>query len=85
MITTIDDAANGFRADLLPMALCTGDESSKSLLKAILAVSAFHLGREEEALKYKGEAIRSLAASVQPHTPSAAQLATCMMLCVFSV
>lgn len=86
MITTIDDGANGFRSFILPMALSLETKASRSLFKAILAVSAFHLGRTEEALEHKTSAIRSLAASVKLGTsPQAVQLAACMMLCVHSV
>lgn len=86
MITTIDDGANGFRTNLLPMALSSQSESCRSLFKAILAVSSFHLGRIPEALDHKVSAIQSLAASVRPGAaPEPAQLAACMMLCVYSV
>lgn len=86
MITTIDDGTNGFRTDVLPMALSSRNDSSRSLLKAILAVSAFHIGKMEEALTYKVSAIQSLALSVQTAAdPNPAQLAACMMLCVYSV
>jgi hypothetical protein len=86
MITTIDDANNGFRTDIIQMALSCRAESSMSLFQAILAVSAIHLGRTKEALAHKMSAIQSLAASMKPDaTFKPAQLATCMMLCVYTV
>jgi hypothetical protein len=86
MITTVDDAANGFRDALLPRALSSKDSSSHSLLEATFALSASHIGRQDEALKYKMAAIKALSASINSSNGSeAAQLATCMMLCVNSV
>ena len=63
MITTIDDESNGFRLDLIPMALGSSDASARSLLHATLALSSFHLGRPDEALRYKVKAIKSLSES----------------------
>ncbi|KAF2797979.1 hypothetical protein K505DRAFT_234338 [Melanomma pulvis-pyrius CBS 109.77] len=86
MITTIDDDTNGFRLDLIQMALSSSDASSRSLLQATLALSSFHLGRQEKALQHKVQAIKSLSESFQAESTSKlAQLATCMMLCVYSV
>ena len=86
MITTIDDNTNGFRLDLIPMALSSSDVSSRSLLQATLALSSFHIGRPEEALRHKVEAIKSLSESFQgERTSKLTQLAACMMLCVYSV
>jgi hypothetical protein len=86
MITTIDDSTNGFRLDLIPMALSSSGPAERSLLQATLALSAFHLGRPEDALRHKVEAIKSLAESFQQDFSSkVAQFATCMMLCVYSV
>jgi hypothetical protein len=86
MITTLDDAVNGFRDALLPLALSSKDSSSHSLLEATLALSASHTGRQDEALKHKMAAIKALSASIISSNGSeAAQLATCMMLCVNSV
>ncbi|PVH97578.1 hypothetical protein DM02DRAFT_730495 [Periconia macrospinosa] len=86
MITTIDDDTNGFRLNLIPMALSSTETSSKSLLEATLALAAFHVGREEDALKHKVRAIRLLSDSIQsPHQNKIAQFSTCMMLCVYSV
>lgn len=86
MITTIDDNTNGFRRDLIPMALSSSDTSSKSLLQATLALASFHLGREQDALKHKSAAISLLSNSIQsPYQNKMAQFATCMMLCVYSV
>ncbi|KAF2114460.1 fungal-specific transcription factor domain-containing protein [Lophiotrema nucula] len=86
MITTIDDNSNGFRLDLIPMALASSDAASTSLLQATLALSSFHLGRAEDALRYKVKAIKSLSDSFQNGTASQlSQFASCMMLCVYSV
>ncbi|KAJ4363984.1 hypothetical protein N0V83_009438 [Neocucurbitaria cava] len=86
MITTIDDNTNGFRLDLMRMALSSSDASAQSLLQATLALSSFHLGRAEEALKHKVRAIKSLSESVRTESASKpTQLAACLMLCVYSV
>lgn len=90
MITTIDDDTNGFRFELLPMALATEDASSRSLLQAILALTAFHLGSRDEALNYKVMSIETLNESFrnQPQGDERyriTQLASCMMLCLYSV
>ena len=87
MITTVDDARNGFRNELLPMTLAQKSEASESLAEAILALSALHLGMQEDALQYKARALRSLKKSLSSNganTPSA-QIATCMILCVYGV
>ncbi|KAF2637258.1 hypothetical protein P280DRAFT_458462 [Massarina eburnea CBS 473.64] len=87
MITTIDDDTNGFRLDLIPMALSASDSPSQSLLQATLALSSFHAGREEEALSHKVKAIKLLSDSLQQNSGAnrMAQFSTCMMLCVYSV
>ena len=86
MITTIDDSTNGFRLDLIRMALSSSDASAISLSQATLALSAFHLGRAEEALKHKVRAIKSLSESFRTDKASKpTQLAACLMLCVYSV
>lgn len=84
MITTIDDNGNGFRKEILPMAIASQTDSAQSLYNALLAVAAFHLGRTEEALRYKLTALQLLGTSVKT-TIQPAQLATCMMLCVYNV
>ena len=86
MITTVDDAENGFRAAVLPLALSSNDAAARGLLQSISSLAAVHLGRRAEALKYRLLAIKSLSASLQSSsTMPLAQLATCMMLCVNSV
>ena len=88
MITTVDDNTNGFRLDLMPMALSSSDASSKSLLQATLALSSFHLGRPDDALRYKVEAIKSLSESLHMKCgpeEKVKMLASCMQLCVYSV
>ncbi|KAF2500109.1 hypothetical protein BU16DRAFT_556592 [Lophium mytilinum] len=85
MITTIDDDNNGFRTNILPMAL-SSDESSISLLKATLALASFHMSKTEDAIEYKMAAFQKLCISFQRNKNSkAAQAASCMMLCVYSV
>ncbi|KAI0473272.1 fungal-specific transcription factor domain-containing protein [Xylariaceae sp. FL0804] len=87
MISTID-VNNGFRDELLPMALSsTGGKDSAGLRNAIFSVAALHLWGPKNALAYKGEAIRSLSSSLLAESVSAtaAQLATSMMLCVYNV
>ncbi|TRX92038.1 hypothetical protein FHL15_007135 [Xylaria flabelliformis] len=85
MISTIN-INNGFRDDLIPMALTTGGKASHGLRNAILAVSAFHLWGPEHALTYKTEAIRSLSSSLSTESfgTTETQLATSMMLCVYN-
>jgi hypothetical protein len=86
MITTIDDSTNGFRLELIPIALSSSDVSSRGLLEATLALSSFHLGQQEEALMHKVNAIKYLSISFQGEDVSrVAQFSTCMMLCVYSV
>ncbi|KAI1750854.1 fungal-specific transcription factor domain-containing protein [Xylaria castorea] len=86
MISTIN-INNGFRDDLIPMALTTGGKASHGLRNAILAVSAFHLWGPGHALTYKAEAIRSLSSSLSTESfgTTETQLATSMMLCVYNV
>ncbi|KAI0967365.1 fungal-specific transcription factor domain-containing protein [Xylaria arbuscula] len=86
MISTIN-VNNGFRDDLIPMALSSGGKASRGLRNAILAVSAFHLWGSEQALTYKAEAIRSLSSSLSTESfgTTETQLATSMMLCVYNV
>ncbi|KAL7622818.1 hypothetical protein AAE478_006497 [Parahypoxylon ruwenzoriense] len=86
MISTID-VNNGFRDDLLPMALSTLGSASDGLRNAILALSAFHLWGTEHALSYKADALRSLSSSLSSESVgiTETQLATSMMLCVYNV
>lgn len=86
MISTID-VNNGFRDDLLPMALSNFGNASVGLRNAMLAVSAFHLWGPEQALSYKAEALRSLSSSLSGESVgiTETQLATSMMLCVYNV
>ncbi|KAI1380979.1 fungal-specific transcription factor domain-containing protein [Hypoxylon crocopeplum] len=86
MISTIN-VNNGFRDDLLPMALSTYGNASDGLRNAMLAVAAFHLWGTEQALSYKTDALRSLSSSLSSESVSITetQLATSMMLCVYNV
>lgn len=86
MISTID-VNNGFRDDLLPMALSSIGSASDGLRNAMLAVSAFHLWGPEQALSYKADALRSLSSSLSSESVgiTETQLATSMMLCVYNV
>lgn len=90
MITTIDDSTNGFRLQLMPLALTSNDPSATSLLQAILALASFHLGSRDEALGHKVRAIKALSNSfnagpLPDDKTRLTQFAACMMLCVYSV
>lgn len=88
MISTID-ANNGFRLQLLPMAMNGSSFASKGLLNAILALSAFHRHGSGAALPYKTKALQLLSHSLNEETVSDGQiepqLAASMMLCVYNV
>ncbi|KAI1332815.1 fungal-specific transcription factor domain-containing protein [Xylariaceae sp. FL0255] len=86
MISTIN-VNNGFREDLIPMAMSTLGKASHGLRNAIYAVAAFHRWGPEHALPYKTEAIRSLSSSLSTESRGTTeiQLATSMMLCVYNV
>lgn len=86
MISTID-INNGFREDLLPMALSPYGSASEGLRNAIFSVAAFHLWGSEGALPFKAKALRSLSSSLAADSVgiSETQLATSMMLCVYNV
>ncbi|KAH8691551.1 fungal-specific transcription factor domain-containing protein [Talaromyces proteolyticus] len=89
MISTID-TTNGFRSELIPMALASSSAASLALCNAILAVSAFHKCGVTAALPFKAKAVRCLSSSLSSETCGGAaimntQLATSMMLCVYSV
>ncbi|KAI0134653.1 fungal-specific transcription factor domain-containing protein [Xylariales sp. AK1849] len=86
MISTID-INNGFRDDILPMALGTYTSASDGLCNAMLSLAAFHLWGTEEALPYKAKALRSLSSSLSSEFVdiTETQLATSMMLCVYNV
>lgn len=86
MITTIE-ANNGFRGELLPMALNGSSFAAKGLLNAILALSAFHLYGPGAALPYKTCALQLLSHSleIEPTVYTQPQLAASMMLCVYNV
>ncbi|OTB01427.1 hypothetical protein M426DRAFT_219294 [Hypoxylon sp. CI-4A] len=86
MISTIN-VNNGFRDDLLPMALSNLGNASDGLRNAMLAVAAFHLWGPEHALSYKTEALQSLHSSFNNESVgiTETQLATSMMLCVYNV
>lgn len=86
MISTID-VNNGFREELMPMALSTIGSASDGLRNAMLAVAAFHLWGAGEALSYKADALRSLSSSLSSQSVgmTETQLATSMMLCVYNV
>lgn len=87
MITTVDDAQNGFRNELLPMALGRKSAASQSLLEAILALCAFHVAGPSDALHHKLRAVRFLNQSFQVEGSEAwdVQIAACMVLCVYGV
>lgn len=88
MISTIQ-RANGFRIDLLPMALSRHDPAAAALCNAMMAVSAFHNWGAEVALPYKSKATKSLSESLTRWSTEPGvletQAAASMMLCVYSV
>ncbi|CZR57513.1 uncharacterized protein PAC_07402 [Phialocephala subalpina] len=86
MVTTIDDAKNGFRNVLLPMALSDANNATAGLRQAMLAISAYHLWGHDAAINYKLSAIRYLSKSL--HNGEEAplpQFTTCMVLCIGDV
>ncbi|KAJ4993613.1 C6 finger domain-containing protein [Stagonosporopsis vannaccii] len=90
--TTIDDESNGFRLALIPMALSSPDLSARSMLYSTLAIASYHLGRPQQALKYKFQAIKNLSdsfASLAIENVDAVtktrHFAASMMLCVYGV
>lgn len=92
MTTTIDDESNGFRLALIPMALSSLDRPARSILHSTLAVACYHLGRRQEALRYKFEAIKDLSDSFASLSIDSVDTATktmhfaaSMMLCVYGV
>ncbi|ROV93510.1 hypothetical protein VSDG_06782 [Cytospora chrysosperma] len=88
MISTVD-SNNGFRLELLPIALSGSSHAAKGLRNAILALSAFHRFGPGAALPYKTQALKSLSQSLQMESstngPIESQLAASMMLCVYNV
>ncbi|KAK5480790.1 hypothetical protein LTR55_007293 [Exophiala xenobiotica] len=87
IITTVDDAQNGFRNELLPIALSHKTKASQGLMESILALCAFHVGGPSQALQHKARALRLLHQALQTDHPDdlSAKLATCMLLCVYGV
>jgi hypothetical protein len=87
IITTVDDAQNGFRREILPMALTQQSAAASGLMEALLAVSALHLGGYETALKHKTRAIQLLHRSLSSLEPCdlSTALAASMLLCVYGV
>lgn len=90
--TTIDDESNGFRLALIPMALASTDLAAQSILHSTLAVACYHLGRPQEALKYKFRAIKDLSDSFAglcidtvDSATKTRHFAASMMLCVYGV
>ena len=86
MITTVQ-YRNGFREELIPMALSTSDLSSKALCNAMMAISAFHYWSAEAALPYKTRAEKALHASLCSGggNITETQAAASLMLCVYNV
>ena len=90
--TTIDDESNGFRLALIPMALSSSDLSARSILCTTLAIACYHLGRPQEATKYRYRAIRDLSNSLanipvdaMDSVTKTRHFAASMMLCVYGV
>jgi hypothetical protein len=88
MISTLD-SDNGFKTDLLPMALSASEPAAVGLRNAMMAVAAYHSADSESALPYKFRAIHFLSQTLSTGATDAwslkTQLATSMMLCVHNV
>lgn len=87
MISTLQ-ADNGFRLELLPMALSGTDLSSLALCNAMMAVAAVNNWGAEAALPFKAKATRHLVhalSSDHSESATAVQAAASMMLCVYTV
>lgn len=89
MISTVD-ANNGFRHELIPIAVNGPSFAAKGLRSAILALSAYHRYGLGAALPYKIQALRLLSHSLDQESfadlpPIESQLAASMMLCVYNV
>lgn len=88
MISTVD-ANNGFRHELIPIAINGSSFAAKGLRSAILALSAYHRHGLGAALPYKIQALRLLSHSLDKESfddvPIESQLAASMMLCVYNV
>lgn len=86
MITTVE-TNNGFRGELLPMALSGSSFAARGLFNAILALSAFHRHGPGAALLYKTYALQLLSHSLGKESIAdiLPQLAASMMLCVYNV
>jgi hypothetical protein len=88
MISTLD-SDNGFKTDLLPMALSASEPAAVGLRNAMMAVAAYHSADPQSALPFKLKAIRFLSQTLSAGATDAwslkTQLATSMMLCVHNV
>lgn len=89
MISTVD-SNNGFRHELIPIAVNGPSFAAKGLRMAILALSAYHRYGLGAALPYKIQALRLLSHSLDQESfadlpPIESQLAASMMLCVYNV
>lgn len=86
MISTVD-INNGFREELLPMALTSSTSAANGLRNSMLALAALHQWGAREALPYKAKALGSLSSSLSTESIglTQTQLATSMMLCVYNV
>ncbi|KAF8866180.1 hypothetical protein BDZ45DRAFT_735465 [Acephala macrosclerotiorum] len=86
MVTTIDDAKNGFRNVLLPMALSDANNATAGLRQAMFAISAYHMWGHDAAISYKLSAIHHLSNSLQNGEDAPLpQFATSMVLCIGDV
>ncbi|CRK34985.1 hypothetical protein BN1708_006608, partial [Verticillium longisporum] len=84
-------ARNGFHDHIMPVVLSCRDGSATALCSSLLAISAYHHQGPGSALKYKISAIKGLHESLTAsssfgwNADAEAQLATTMMLCMYSV
>lgn len=88
MISTVE-ANNGFRLEILPMAISDSGLAAKALFCSILSLSAFHRHGRGAALPYKLQALQLLSLSLEkesiPEGQLETQIAASMMMCVYNV
>lgn len=88
MISTVD-ANNGFRNQIMPMAISGCSLAAKALRSAVLSLAAFHRHGRNAALPHKTHALQFLSHSLERDSVSyghiEVQLAASMMMCVYNV
>lgn len=88
VISTVD-AHNGFRNQLMPMAISGCSFAAKALRSAVLSLAAFHRHGRNAALPHKTHALQFLSHSLERDSAlygqTEVQLAASMMMCVYNV